>query len=788
MKVVKVAIIALVLLAMELVVSITLYQRTSAVAFNGLMAGYDEDVTRLSKNFIDAVNGNESAAPDYTATLTGESLEINGKTYSVAANVAKRLKADKFNVYTLAEACDTATTDEFISSEKRVFAIYGTANPDETVTLSFKDMNAVTEDISYGGFKGLAVFSDSRRTVYLRESEGENVSTLQDIMSYRPKFPDSGASTQTMKVGDTTYAVSLIKLDDIKFYVGAYADFSAMQAELDSLRLQTVLTFAALGILTVVLVVVGAYLTGGRAKGYAHKYRIVTDAQGKILKTDPAFAQDFPDTHNIKERVNRFDENGVYAITVQRGGDEKVLACQADKRANGTIVLSADALSVPFGTEIETEFNNTMESVYESVSDKKQVLVGELFFENLHDVKVIFGKDFTESVRNVLIERIREKFEYVFQMDYYHIGVLQPEGKNYKAAIRDLAENVAYFNKAVKASVNIVKPVVKCGFAISDEVMESRDYNYVMTAVRAALRRSQEKIDDAMLKTDYYLYRESQKKLYARYFFKIDIDKFLANGDFYLEYQPQYDVKLGKIVAFEALFRTNKRLQVNASTADIINYAEQTGYMVVLGDFIFDTGMRFAKSIEGTGVSVSLNVSLIQLMQSGFVDNFMNFYRKYDLKPGSISIEVTESYLLRTIDETVSKLNILRNNGIGIHLDDFGTAYSSFHYLQKLPITAIKVDQVFIKDICKNKHSRLISKMIIEIADSLNLRSICEGVETTAQLKTLKEINVDIIQGFLISRSVTEDKARDMIAHYVYEEKPEEPESSEEQNQDKQGA
>ena len=268
---------------------------------------------------------------------------------------------------------------------------------------------------------------------------------------------------------------------------------------------------------------------------------------------------------------------------------------------------------------------------------------------------------------------------------------------------------------------------------------------------------------------DYYIFHESQRKLYAKYLFKIDIPQMLQNGDFYLEYQPQYSLSQERIIGFEALFRVNRRVQINVGIQDIINYAEQSGHMVTLGDFIFRTGMQFAKSIEGMGVSISLNVSLVQLMQTGFVDNFLNIYRSLELKPGSISVEVTESYLMQTLDETLEKLNVLRANGIDIHLDDFGTQYSSFSYLKSLPISTIKIDQSFVRDVHKNEYSRLIIKTIVDISRNLKLDTICEGVETPQQMALVKSFGCDVIQGYAISRSVGDATARDMITNYHYD-------------------
>ena len=446
-----------------------------------------------------------------------------------------------------------------------------------------------------------------------------------------------------------------------------------------------------------------------------------------------------------------------------------MLTCRVNKRFDGTVDIAAMPLTIPSGSEVKVERRDTMNAVFESMANQPRVLLGEIYFDNIQKIKNIFGSEYAEIVRNTLLERVRKRFQYVFQFDYYNLGVLQPDGKQLDIQLRDMDRVVSELNRVVRIGYSNVVVTVKCGFTLSDATMRSYTHDEILATAGAALKRACETQSDAINRVDYYIYHESQRKLYAKYLFKIDIPQMLKDGEFYLEYQPQYSLSKDRIIAFEALFRVNRHVQINVSIQDVINYAEQSGNMVVLGDFIFNTGMRFAKSIEGMGVGISLNVSLVQLMQAGFVDNFMRMYRSYDLKPGSISIEITESYLMQEMDEMMNKLNILRNNGIDIHLDDFGTMYSSFNYLKTLPIAAIKIDQSFVRDIHKNEYSRLITKTIVDISRSLQLANICEGVETAQQLAVVKALGCDVIQGYVISRSVDEEKARDMIVNYKYD-------------------
>ncbi len=768
MKRVKVIVLAVILLTIEVVVGVIINSKARYTATNEIINGYSESAKSISAELASAIKAGETLPKDLTTVMTKTEntykMELNGKSYTVS--VGEKIRADGFNVYTLIDMCDNITADDYIKNDKNVYAIYSTADGENT-NLSFIKADRLTEGFKLFGFNGFALFTESKRAVYVN-------GTLSDGglygESYKGELPTDGVKVDNVEFNGNKYYFSLCRLENTKYVIGGYVNAAESGAALAQLSRVILLSFIALGAVTIACVVLLSYLPDKKG-GRDFRYKMVTDVNGRILKSNVDFRRDYPDATSVKERVNAFDENKSYAITMNGVDDNSVFACNVNKCVNGTVEINAEKLNMPYGTDISAVQVDTMENVYKSLAHQPQLFVGELFFENLHDIKVIFGKDFAEQARLSLVARIREKFEYVYQLDYYHVGVIQPDGKKYKETMRDLPNYVEYFNKVLKIDDNnIIKVVVKCGFAIVDSIMKNRSYEYVMNCAEAALRRSCEPQSDPLLKTDFYMYNESQRKLYEKYFFRIDIPAMLEHGDFYLEYQPQYSVRENKIVAFEALFRVKQGAQLHASTADIIAFAEQSGYMILLGDFIFNTGMAFAKSIEGMGVSVSLNVSLIQFMQFGFVDHFMQLYNSYELKPGSISVEITESYLVRTLDETIQKLNILKANGIGIHLDDFGTAYSSFNYLKELPISAIKVDQIFVRDIEKNKHSELISSIIIDLSEHLNIHSICEGVETKEQLDILKKHNVDIIQGYLISKSVDSETARKMITEYKYEE------------------
>ncbi len=154
-------------------------------------------------------------------------------------------------------------------------------------------------------------------------------------------------------------------------------------------------------------------------------------------------------------------------------------------------------------------------------------------------------------------------------------------------------------------------------------------------------------------------------------------------------------------------------------------------------------------------------------MQSGFVDELLSEFRKNDLKPGSICVEITETYLMENYQLMISKLNILKSAGFSIHLDDFGTGYSSMLYLKELPIDVIKTDKEFIKNLASDDASRVIEAEIIKMAKSLHLQVISEGVESPIQVEYLEKFGADYIQGYIVSPAVPFDKAIAMVQNGV---------------------
>lgn len=234
----------------------------------------------------------------------------------------------------------------------------------------------------------------------------------------------------------------------------------------------------------------------------------------------------------------------------------------------------------------------------------------------------------------------------------------------------------------------------------------------------------------------------------------------LINNDFYLVYQPQFDIKTGDLRGFEALMRWHDKELGDIGPAIFIPLAEETGMILEIGDWVLNTAFCTLKNWQQKysfkGI-MSINISPMQLKQPNFIENIRNLLIKYNLNPDTVEIEITEGIMIENMNEAIEELNSLKNIGLRISLDDFGTGYSSLSYLQVLPLNTLKIDKSFITGITeKNGIQANITNSIITMVTKMGLQTIAEGVEKNEQLQILKKFNCHIVQGFLRGKPMLE--------------------------------
>jgi EAL domain-containing protein (putative c-di-GMP-specific phosphodiesterase class I) len=229
----------------------------------------------------------------------------------------------------------------------------------------------------------------------------------------------------------------------------------------------------------------------------------------------------------------------------------------------------------------------------------------------------------------------------------------------------------------------------------------------------------------------------------------------VAQRRFILQYQPQIEMKTGKIRAVEALLRWNEPGLGWISPLEFIPFAEESGLIVSLGEWVLQEACRqdvLWRKQFGIEILVAVNISAVQLRQAGFVKMVKDLLAETGMPPQSLELEVTESVLIHSFEKVAGMLGELRQIGVRISLDDFGSGYSWLSYLKRLPLDTLKLDKSIINDIHYNVRGKSITNAIVAMVRKLGLTTVAEGVEYQKQFDCLNSSGCDYVQGYLTGR------------------------------------
>lgn len=262
--------------------------------------------------------------------------------------------------------------------------------------------------------------------------------------------------------------------------------------------------------------------------------------------------------------------------------------------------------------------------------------------------------------------------------------------------------------------------------------------------------------------------RELQNEIDYRNRIAMLLPRALENNEFKLVYQPQFYPNK-QLRGFEALIRWNSPQLGLVSPVAFIPIAEETGFILELGQWIMNTACCKLKELTDKyhrNIIMSVNVSSKQFREKDFVKNVTKALTFSGADSKMLELEVTESFLLNSLEETSALLSQLRRMNIKVSIDDFGTGYSSLSYLRQLPLDTLKIDKSFIDVVAEEGNGKSIVNSIIQLAHILGMTVIAEGVEYTEQLDYLKTQTCDCIQGFLFSRPLESDDADAIVVEY----------------------
>jgi EAL domain-containing protein (putative c-di-GMP-specific phosphodiesterase class I) len=264
--------------------------------------------------------------------------------------------------------------------------------------------------------------------------------------------------------------------------------------------------------------------------------------------------------------------------------------------------------------------------------------------------------------------------------------------------------------------------------------------------------------------------RSMNEQAEQRLAMEADLRHALHRHEIAVHFQPQVDLRTGAVVGAEALIRWNHPIFGVLLPGRFLSVAEDVGLGSALGEWVLRTACQHAKAWRAAGlppIRLAVNVSNSQFHDPKLVQTVAQVLADTGLAPEQLDLELTETVAMRHPERSVPTLRGLRTLGVQLSLDDFGTGFSSLGHLQQYPITALKIDQSFVRSIAENPRDASITRTVIAMAHNLGLRVLAEGVERQDQLEYLREHGCEEIQGFLVSKPLPPDEFIQFVAKHV---------------------
>lgn len=404
--------------------------------------------------------------------------------------------------------------------------------------------------------------------------------------------------------------------------------------------------------------------------------------------------------------------------------------------------------NLPNRNEFDAEFPHLLETAEFSGNKLGLLLINIDNMKNINDAKGhIAGDEIIKKVASILLQFSKKV------VNAYRFG-----GDEFLAVIHDISSADSIVNITDTILETFVMQEISVSGGISVYPDNSNDKEELLRFADIAMHTAKK---DG--KNQFKFFKIDMQRVFIQ---KMNIQnrmtQAILSSSFTLSYQPQFDVKSGKLRGFEALIRWYDEKYGKIPPSVFIPLAEECGLILPIGTWVLNTAFATLKKWQTnynfTGV-ISVNLSPIQLKQPDVIFNIKKLLEVYNLNPIFIEIEITEGVMIDNMEDAISKLKQLKDIGFRISLDDFGTGYSSLSYLQMLPLDTLKIDKSFINDITsKNGIQANITNSIITMVSNMGLDTIAEGVEQTDQFDLLKKFNCNIIQGFLLGKPMSQER------------------------------
>jgi diguanylate cyclase (GGDEF)-like protein/PAS domain S-box-containing protein len=322
---------------------------------------------------------------------------------------------------------------------------------------------------------------------------------------------------------------------------------------------------------------------------------------------------------------------------------------------------------------------------------------------------------------------------------------------------QDAAERIAS-----KTLANLAEPVeidghllnASCSIGIAIYPDDGKDFDSLLQKADLAMYNAK----DAGRNTYRFFDDRMNRQAHEHLLLQNRLNRALFQAEFHLHYQPQVEIGTGRVIGVEALLRWQNPELGEVVPARFIPVAEDGGAIVPIGAWVMEEACRQAQAWRQAGwpeFTMSVNLSALQFRRTGLIETVAGALGRSGLPPHLLELELTESILLHDVENTLDTVRQLKAMGVRLSIDDFGTGYSSLSYLKRFAVDRLKIDRSFVRDLNADPDNAAIVRAVIQLARSLRLDIIAEGVETEAQLAFLREEGCPGVQGFLFSRPLS---------------------------------
>ncbi len=414
------------------------------------------------------------------------------------------------------------------------------------------------------------------------------------------------------------------------------------------------------------------------------------------------------------------------------------------------------------GLANRTLFSEQLERVLKQLHCGERIAILYLDLDHLKRVNETLGHPVGDKLIRGAANRLRgcvRDIDFIARLNGDEFAIIQTQLEHPSDAAELAVSAREAIHEPFRLEGHEVRVDVSVGISIAPD--DASDVNELLKAADIALFGAK-----SAGRGKYCFYRaEMNEDMQKRGRLEWELERALVNGEFELLYQPIFSLKEGQIKSFEALLRWRHPERGIISPSEFIPIAEETGFIVPLGEWVLRTACAEAVNWNA-GINVAVNVSAVQLTSRSLIDVVVGALSSAGLSSDRLIIEITESIFLENTSSNLATLKSIRKLGVQFSMDDFGAGYSSLTYLLSFPFNKIKIDQRFIAGLPDRRESRAIVRAVADLARDLNIRVVAEGVETMEQKEEARKLGCTDIQGYFISVPLPANQIRGLFRMY----------------------